>query len=85
MGRHEEAIAILKKAIARNPNYLIAHLNLVLAYSRAGQEEEARAEAAEVLQLNPNFSLETISQTIPQKDPAVLERALDAWRKAGLK
>ncbi|MBI3800450.1 MAG: tetratricopeptide repeat protein, partial [Deltaproteobacteria bacterium] len=85
LGWQEEAITTLKKAIARNPNYLIAHLNLVLAYSRAGQEEEARAEAAEVLRLNPNFSLETLSQTIPQKDPAVLKRDLEAWRKAGLK
>ena len=46
---------------------------------------EARAEAAEVLRLNPNFSLEVHRQRMPIKDPAVLERHLAALRKAGLK
>ena len=42
-------------------------------------------EAAEVLRLNPNFSLEVHKQRMPIKDPAVLERHIAALRKAGLK
>jgi len=40
---------------------------------------------AEVLRLNPNFSLVVHKQREPIKDPAVLERHLAALRKAGLK
>jgi hypothetical protein len=36
----------------------LAHLNLVAAYNIAGREEEALAEAAEVLRADPKFSLE---------------------------
>jgi hypothetical protein len=54
-------------------------------YSELGQAAEARAEAAEVLRLNPNFSLEIHKQRVPIKDPALMERHLEALRKAGLK
>src|SRR6266852_8132479 len=49
MGRYEEAITALKRIITRYPNHLGAHLFLVVSYSELGREEEARAEAAEVL------------------------------------
>jgi adenylate cyclase len=66
-------------------NVLGAHLTLAVVYSELGREGDARAEAAEVLRLNPNFSLEIHKQRIPIKDPTVLERHLVALRKAGLK
>ena len=82
--RYEEAIAVQKKILSHNRNWLDSHLVLTLCYSELGQEE-ARAEAAEVLRLSPNYSLEVIRQTWPIKDPAQLERILAALRKAGLK
>jgi adenylate cyclase len=85
MGRHEEAIVTLKRVLIRNPDYLPAHANLLVAYSEAGQEAEAQAEAAEILRLSPNHSLEVWRQRLPFKDQAELERFLDGLRKAGLK
>ena len=79
--RYEEAIATCQK-ISYHP---YAQLYMALVYSELGREEEARAEAAEILRLNPNFSLEALRPRLPYKDPAVLERQLAAWRKAGLK
>jgi adenylate cyclase len=84
-GRPEEAIAPLKQYLARYPNILGAHLTLAAVYSELGEEAEARAEAAEVLQINPQFSLEVHKQRAPIKDPAMLERHMTALRKAGLK
>ncbi|MBI3801803.1 MAG: tetratricopeptide repeat protein, partial [Deltaproteobacteria bacterium] len=84
-GRYEEARAPLQRYLSRYPNMLPAHLMLGAVYSELGQTAEARAEAAEVLRLNPNFSLEVHRQRMPIKDPAVLERHIAALRKAGLK
>jgi adenylate cyclase len=84
-GRSEEAIAILKAAVTRNPDFLPPHFHLAVIYSELGREEEARTEAAEILRISPNFSLEVWRQRLPFKDPAVLERQLAALRKAGLK
>jgi tetratricopeptide (TPR) repeat protein len=84
-GRYEEAIATLQKFISRSPNWLHAQLVLAIAYSETGREEEARAAAAEVLRINPKFSLEVMRQRAPYGDPAVVERQVTALRKAGLK
>jgi TolB-like protein/Flp pilus assembly protein TadD len=84
-GQYEEAIAPLQRYLSRYPDMLGAHLTLAVVYSELGREAEARAEAAEVLRLNPKFSLEVHKQRIPIKDTAVLERHLTALRKAGLR
>jgi adenylate cyclase len=84
-GRREEAIAQLRQYLSHYPNILDAHLILAAVYSESGKEAEARAEAAEVLRINPQFSLEVHKERVPIKDPAVLERHIEALRKAGLK
>ena len=84
-GQPEEAIVPLQSYLSGYPNILGAHLTLAAVYSELGQAAEARAEAAEVLRLNPKFSLEIHTQRTPIKDPAMLERHLAALRKAGLK
>jgi hypothetical protein len=50
-----------------------------------GREKEARAEAAEVLRINPNFSVDYFAKTLPYKDQKVTNNLIDALRKAGLK
>jgi len=85
LGRSEEAIAALKEALAGNPNFVPAHFQLAGLYSELGQEEAARAEGAEVLRLNPNFSLEVWKQRAVFKDPTIVGRWFAAARKAGLK
>jgi TolB-like protein/DNA-binding winged helix-turn-helix (wHTH) protein/Flp pilus assembly protein TadD len=84
-GRLEEAAALSQRLLQQFPNFLESHLALAAIYSELGREAEARAEAAEVLRLNPNFSLEIHKQRVPLKDPAMLERHIAALRKAGLK
>lgn len=44
-----------------------------------------KAEAAEVLRINPKFFLEYFSKTVPFKDQADTEHLINALRKAGLK
>ncbi len=85
-GRSEEAIAAQKRALTRNPDLLWAHVCLAACSGSLGQEEKARAEVAEILRLNPNFSLEVYMQTSPFKDQPEAEKHMhDALRKAGLK
>jgi TolB-like protein/Flp pilus assembly protein TadD len=85
VGRDAEALAPLQQFLTRSPDILGAHLTLAAVYSELGKEAEARTEAAEVLRLNPQFSLEVHRKRAPIKDLAVLERQLAALREAGLK
>jgi adenylate cyclase len=84
-GHYAEAVAPLQHYLSRYPNILPSHVMLAAVYSELGQAAEARAEAAEVLRLNPKFSLEVHRQRMSIKDPAMLERHLAALRRAGLK
>jgi TolB-like protein/class 3 adenylate cyclase/Tfp pilus assembly protein PilF len=81
-GRHDEAITTLNKAIQKAPNDYLSRLTITRAYIFAGRQEEAQAEAAEVLRLNPKFSLENYAKRTTGKDK---ERSLEAYRRAGLK
>jgi hypothetical protein len=51
----------------------------------AGRESEARAQAAGVLRINPNFSLEQYAKANLAKNRTDLDRAVEAMHKAGLK
>jgi adenylate cyclase len=84
-GRYEDAIAIQKRILTYDPDFMDTHFELAILYSESGREEEARAEVSEFLRLWPNFSLETWRKRLPYKDQAVSERELTALRKAGLK
>ena len=84
-GRFKEAVSAYKKAIQIAPDSIIAHLGLAAAYSLMGRETEAQAEAAELLRINPKFSLDYDAKILPYKDQSVRDRYVAALRKAGLK
>ena len=84
-GRFEEAVSALKKGIQRAPDYIVAHIGLVTTYSFMGREKEARAEAVEVLRIDPKFSLDYFAKTVPLKDQSQIDKGVNAMRKAGLK
>ena len=83
-GRYEKAVNEYKKAIQLQPNDMFSHLNLALCYVKLGREEDANAEAAEVLRINPKFSAESYAKHIPLKGEASKKILIDGMRKAGL-
>ncbi|MFX0211220.1 MAG: tetratricopeptide repeat protein, partial [Candidatus Hodarchaeota archaeon] len=82
-GQYEDAITWCKKAILEEPNSFWAHIMMTVIYSLSGREEEARAAAAEILRINPKFSLEKLRCTYKEKGDC--ERFFGALGKAGLK
>lgn len=85
LGQYEKAIAAQKGALARNPHFLPARIQLAGMYSERDQLEAARAEVAEILRLSPTFSPAAHRRSVPYQDPIVLARYIDSLCKAGLK
>jgi adenylate cyclase len=79
-GRFEEAVQALKKSIQLYPDDFMAHVFLAATFSMMGHEKEARAEAAEVLRINPKFSLDSMAKRM-----RLLDKYMEALHKAGLK
>jgi adenylate cyclase len=84
-GRFEEAVSAFKKAIQRSPNDILSHIGLAATYSIMGREKEARAEAEEVLRINPKFSVDSWAKMLAYKDQSEIDKYINALRKAGLK
>ena len=83
--QYEEAIASFKRVLSRNPDYWVSHVYLAASYANLGRQKEAQAVVAELQRINPMVSLETSRQLEPFKDQEVLDRFIEALRKAGLK
>ncbi len=83
--RYDEAIEMAKRGIQRAPGNLLSYIALTASLSKAGRYDEARAAAAEVLKINPKFSLERYAKILPLKNQLYIDRTTDALRKAGLK
>jgi adenylate cyclase len=79
-----EAVRLCGECASRLPNMQTPHLFLAAAYAQLGQLEEAKAEAAQVLRINPGFTIERHKRVWVHKDPKDLEHRLDGLRKAGL-
>ena len=86
--RYEEALAEYNRALSKggfSPKLL--HRDLAASYAMLGQEEEARYHVAEVLKIDPKFSLKRNAKRILRvhKNKADADRRINAMRKAGLK
>jgi adenylate cyclase len=84
MGQYEEAITWCEKAVRQAPDSLLARTTMVVVYSLSGRNEEARVEAAEVLRINPKFSVKKYEKRASFRKKADNERYVAALRKAGL-
>jgi tetratricopeptide (TPR) repeat protein len=87
LGRYEDAITADKGFLALRLDIFWAHLGLAVDDIELGHDDAARAEAAEVLRLNPQFRLEMVYPTVGPQGKFLAEQT--RWsadlRKAGLK
>jgi adenylate cyclase len=75
--RYKEAITEYKKALHLTPKNVFAFTDLAICHSSLGQEE-ARAAAAELLRINPKFSLKGWTKRLAYKEQTLKERWCDA-------
>jgi len=86
LGRHEAAIAAMKRSLTLAPRALYVHVFLANVYVAAGRDAEARAKAQEVLNMEPSFSVERFLTGFNwYKDPEMIKGYAANLRKAGLK
>ena len=83
--QYEKAIEAGKKALKiSSPNDYSTRAALASAYILAGQEEEARSLAEEILRINPKFSIQQGLRAVPYRNSADSDLIGGALGKAGL-
>jgi tetratricopeptide (TPR) repeat protein len=81
LGDYEKTIGTLNKMQDKSE----AHRLLASSYALAGQVDEARKHATEIMRLHPNFTIDSWARVPPDKDAERLRLFLEGLRKAGLK
>src|SRR5262245_6512382 len=83
--QYAQAVPLLRECASRAPDFRSGHVWLAATYAQLGKPEEARAEAAEVLRIEPNWTIEgTQARHTPFKRTEDAEHLFDGLRKAGL-
>jgi adenylate cyclase len=87
LGRGREAIPIIKTYIVRDPYNFWAHSFLAVDYMELGDDRDARAEVAEALKLDPQFTVDTAYPLVGlqhQTLPVQIDRYRADLHKAGM-
>jgi TolB-like protein/class 3 adenylate cyclase len=87
LGRDEEAVAWLRRAIETNRNFPLAHFLLAASWAHLGQMSEARAATKAGLALDPTFTIRRFRTGASSDNPTYLsqrERVYEGMRKAGV-
>jgi adenylate cyclase len=84
LGKYETAAQQLLDRIARNPGTDASRMLLATCNGHLGRAQDARAAWAELLKVNPDFSLMQRARVLPYKDAGDFQRIADGLAKAGL-
>ena len=82
---YEPAIVALVEAAGRSPRHRSVRQWLAAAYAQTGQMENAREEAAAVLEIQPDYTIQRMAKYFsPFKRAEDAEHLFEGFRKAGL-
>jgi adenylate cyclase len=83
-GKYEIAAQQLLDRIARNPGTDASRMLLASCYGHLGRAVDARGVWAELLKVNPDFSLMQRARVLPYKNPGDFQCIVEGLAKAGL-
>jgi len=79
-----DALPPTLESLARTPNARGPHQQLAMTYAQMGRKEDARAEAEEVLRVEPGYTIERVRRANSFKLPRDADHFFGGLRKAGL-
>jgi adenylate cyclase len=83
-GRYDQGVGWLQKARRENPRFVAAYRTLAACLGLLGNDEEAKAVAADLLSVDPSFRISVFTSWYPLRRPDDLKRLIEGLRAAGL-
>ena len=84
MGRFKDAVQLIKRSIAHNPESLPSHFFLAACHGQLGEQTLAQEALAEVWRLSPAFSMASVRAIAAYRRAADLDLLTEGLRMAGL-
>ena len=83
-GQLELAVATLENTVTRFPAFLSGRVALASCYALMGMEQEAKQEAAEILQRDPAYTIARYTTPNLYRNKETMEKWAESLRKAGI-
>jgi adenylate cyclase len=84
LGRYDEAEIAFKKRLTFRPTSDMTRFYLACIYGKTGRHVEARKVWAEIMEINPSFSVPHLVKSLPYADPRWLDEIIEGLRQAGI-
>ena len=84
LGMIDEATRAYGEMVERDPDQIEGHLGLAGIHAQAGNSEQAAISAAEVMRINPQFSVDRYFDNIVFRDASIIARLREGLMLAGL-
>jgi adenylate cyclase len=84
LGRYNEAEATFKRRLIHMPTSDVTRAYLASLYGHTDRRDEAHRVWAELMAINPQYTIEHTLRVLPYRDPAPLEQFVEGLRKSGL-
>jgi len=83
-GKPQKALTIFKDIAIGHKEDIEVLIDIIACHSELGQLDEARAQAAEVMSIKPDFTITDFTKKIRYQDPSYEKKYNELLRKAGL-
>lgn len=84
LGRVDEAEIAFKRRLTFAPRSDMTRFYLACIYGKTGRHAEAREVWAELIEINPRFSVPHLVESLPYADPRWLDGIIDGLHQAGI-
>jgi adenylate cyclase len=84
LDRFDEAETAFTRRLTFSPRSDMSRFYLASLYGRTGRHEEARRVWGELMEVNPDFSVEYLRRSLPYRDATQFDRFLDGLSQAGI-
>jgi len=82
--RYEEALALLKRILARRPSWIMARASAAICHEAMGRHDEAHKIAMDILEMSPSFSVGRWRRCLLNPDRADTNESARMLEAAGL-
>lgn len=83
-GRYDDATAVLRTAIEKNPNLLPPRLYLIATLNKLAHHDDAKWEIEQLRILNPQLSTDNVAEMLPFSNSTMLSDVIEQLTHAGL-
>ena len=84
MHRFQDAVQLIKRSIAHNPESLSSYFFLAACHGQLGEDTLAQEALAEVWRISPGFSMASVRAIGAYRRAADLDLLTEGLRRAGL-